>query len=342
MSFKPSIGQFRFCSDSEQVRSQKAQAPRNINTEAEAKLSQPLNVFECVSDDIPTSTGTRKRRQENYKVQEGDLIAAASPKPRRPNKKPKRGYTDPEVYAHFHPLQDYLQENLDVIFCGINPGYMSAQTGHHFANPTNHFWRCLYRSGLTSILLSPSEDYSLPERYNLGLTNIVDRPSAEAAETSISEMKAAVPVLLGKISRYRPRFVCFVGMGIWTVVRKALLRMQRSPGSSATGSQVEGNGEQKARKDLQGDERGSQQEKDYPGLQSYKLVHPAGAGKLTSETFLFVVPSTSGRVVRYQVRKFSDKISYFSELHELLRKPQSAIGTHDMLPVMIKTHGLDI
>ncbi|KIO09691.1 hypothetical protein M404DRAFT_47162, partial [Pisolithus tinctorius Marx 270] len=203
-------------------------------------------------------------------------------KPRRTNKKPKRGYADPEVYAHLHLLQDYLQENLDVVFCGINPGYMSAETGHHFANPTNHFWRCLYHSGLTSTLLPPSEDYSLPERYNLGLTNIVDRPSAEAAELSVSEMKAAIPVFLRKISRYRPRFVCFVGMGIWAVIRKALDQLQLSSGSG----------------------NGSKQEKDRLGLQSYKLIHPAKAGKpsprLASETFFFVVPSTSGRVVKYQ------------------------------------------
>lgn len=80
-------------------------------------------------------------------------------------------------------------------------------------------------------------------------------------------------------------------------------------------------------------------EKDSLGLQSYKLVHPTEAGKLASETFLFVVPSTSGRVVRYQ---FSDKVRYFSELRELLRKPQAAIATQDILPIVVETHGLDI
>ncbi|KAH9943532.1 hypothetical protein B0H21DRAFT_748836 [Amylocystis lapponica] len=34
----------------------------------------------------------------------------------------KRGFAPPEQYAHLRPLQDYLQEGLDVIFCGINPG----------------------------------------------------------------------------------------------------------------------------------------------------------------------------------------------------------------------------
>lgn len=32
-------------------------------------------------------------------------------------------------------------------FNGCSPGYLSASIGHHFANPTNHFWKCLYQSG---------------------------------------------------------------------------------------------------------------------------------------------------------------------------------------------------
>ncbi len=28
-----------------------------------------------------------------------------------------------------------------------SPGECSATVGHHFANPTNHFWRCLFESG---------------------------------------------------------------------------------------------------------------------------------------------------------------------------------------------------
>ncbi|KAI6106578.1 uracil-DNA glycosylase-like protein [Pisolithus croceorrhizus] len=334
MSFKSTAGDFRFCPDSEQdivpvtsrvLRSRKTQAA-DQNTE-------------YIGDDIPASTRKRKRRQEGSKGQEDYSTAAASPRSRRLNKKPKRGYADPEVYAHLHLVQDYLQENLDVVFCGINPGYMSAETGHHFANPTNHFWQCLYQSGLTSTLLPPSEDYSLPERYNLGLTNIVDRPSTEAAELSISEMKAAIPAFLKKISRYRPRFVCFVGVGIWTVVQKALRQLQQSSTSSTSGLQGQGSKGRKARKGVKGAGDGSKQGKDSLGLQPYKLVHPTETGKLASETFLFVVPSTSGRVVRYQ---FSDKINYFSELRELARKPHSVIATQGMLSIVVETHGLDI
>jgi TDG/mug DNA glycosylase family protein len=32
---------------------------------------------------------------------------------------------------------------LQVLFCGINPGLLSAATGHHFARPGNRFWPVL-------------------------------------------------------------------------------------------------------------------------------------------------------------------------------------------------------
>src|SRR5436305_8941850 len=79
------------------------------------------------------------------------------------------------------PLPDIIAANLDVLFCGINPGLYSAQVGHHFARPGNRFWPTLHRAGFTQRQLSPFEDASLPD-FGLGLTNIASRPSAAAAE----------------------------------------------------------------------------------------------------------------------------------------------------------------
>jgi double-stranded uracil-DNA glycosylase len=46
---------------------------------------------------------------------------------------------------------------LRVLFCGINPGLVSAATGHHFARPGNRFWPALHAGGFTPRLLAPSE-----------------------------------------------------------------------------------------------------------------------------------------------------------------------------------------
>ncbi|KAF9237755.1 uracil-DNA glycosylase-like protein [Melanogaster broomeanus] len=228
-----------------------------------------------------------------------------------PSKKSKVNATDPEAYAHLHLLQDYLQSGLDVVFCGINPGYMSAEVGHHFANPTNHFWRCLHRSGMTSTLVPPSEDYSLPEKFNIGLTNLVDRPSIQACELSRAEMMASVPTFFDKLARHRPRFVCFVGMMIWEIVKSALEKMLKERKGKGRG-------------------KGKMGEKNQMGLQEYKLVYANSEDQ--QETLFFVVPCTSGRVVQYQI---PDKIALFTQLRTLVQKGPSDIDTSALESIVI-------
>ena len=43
-----------------------------------------------------------------------------------------------------------------------SPGYLSAARGHHYANPTSHFWRCLHLSG-QYVLLTHIAPYPLPD-----------------------------------------------------------------------------------------------------------------------------------------------------------------------------------
>lgn len=49
----------------------------------------------------------------------------------------------------------------------------------------------------------------------MGNTNIVARPSKNAAELSKAESAAGTPLLEEKIRKYRPEAVCIVGKGIW-------------------------------------------------------------------------------------------------------------------------------
>jgi len=55
----------------------------------------------------------------------------------------------------------------------------------------------------------------MPRLYNLGLTNIVSRPSRNGAELSKAEMDAGVAALEEKARRWRPEVMCIVGKGIW-------------------------------------------------------------------------------------------------------------------------------
>src|SRR5207248_592916 len=71
-------------------------------------------------------------------------------------------------------VPDVLAPGLRVIFCGINPGRVSAAAAAHFANPRNDFWRLLRAAGFTSRLYAPQEQFAVLEE-GIGLTNAAYR-----------------------------------------------------------------------------------------------------------------------------------------------------------------------
>ncbi len=98
-----------------------------------------------------------------------------------------------------------------VLFCGINPGLYSAATGWHFARPGNRFWPALFLSGFTPRRLAPSEQDLLPG-LGLGITNLVPRATAQAAELSVAELRAGLDHLTALAARYRPRIIAIAGV----------------------------------------------------------------------------------------------------------------------------------
>lgn len=111
-------------------------------------------------------------------------------------------------------LDDVIAPDLWVLFCGINPGLKSGQTGHHFARPGNRFWPTLHRSGFTERLLAPAEERELL-RYGLGITNLAARVTATAAELAPAELQAGGEALVRKIQTYRPRVLAILGIGAY-------------------------------------------------------------------------------------------------------------------------------
>jgi double-stranded uracil-DNA glycosylase len=112
------------------------------------------------------------------------------------------------------PLPDIVGPGLEVLFCGINPGLKSAEVGHNFARPGNRFWPALHGAGFTPRLLRPEEDGELP-RYGIGMTNLVSRPTASAAELTDAELRAGALELEALVTEYRPRVVAVVGLGAY-------------------------------------------------------------------------------------------------------------------------------
>lgn len=116
--------------------------------------------------------------------------------------------------AHDKTVSDVIAPNLQVLFCGINPGLYSGATGHHFARPGNRFWPALHAGGFTDRVLSPFEKHQLLD-VGCGITNIVMRTTATAAELSEDEFRAGGRALRRKLTRYRPRFLAVLGIGAY-------------------------------------------------------------------------------------------------------------------------------
>src|SRR4030066_267752 len=120
-----------------------------------------------------------------------------APRPRRPTPAELR-------LAHNKRVPDVTAARLKVLFVGINPGLYSAAVRHHFARPGNRFWPALQRAGLTPRLLCPDEERELL-KHGLGITNIVSRASASAAEIGERELASGGKRLAAQVGRPRGR-----------------------------------------------------------------------------------------------------------------------------------------
>lgn len=111
-------------------------------------------------------------------------------------------------------VPDVIAPRLRVLFCGINPGLYTAAVGHHFARPGNRFWPALHRSGFTDRLLSPFEEDELL-KSGLGVSNVVARATAAAAELTAQDFVTGGQTLAAKIKRFQPRVIAILGVGAY-------------------------------------------------------------------------------------------------------------------------------
>src|SRR5436190_1872490 len=90
-------------------------------------------------------------------------------------------------------IPDVLAPGLRVLFCGINPGLVSAAAQAHFANPRNDFWRLLHAAGLTQRLLTPAEQFRLLDE-GIGVTNAAARTTPGTGDRGRAVGRAAALV----------------------------------------------------------------------------------------------------------------------------------------------------
>ncbi|KAG8012333.1 G/T mismatch-specific thymine DNA glycosylase [Nibea albiflora] len=160
-----------------------------------------------------------KQQVEDGRTQEEeDEIEAAKKAKRALNR--FNGMSVAEVMAK--TLPDVITYNLDILIIGINPGLLSAFKGHHYPNPGNHFWKCLFLSGLTEQQLNYMHDQSLPENYSIGFTNMVERTTPGSKDLSSKEIREGGRQLLDKLQKYKPLIAAFNGKGIYEIFCKEI------------------------------------------------------------------------------------------------------------------------
>jgi len=114
-------------------------------------------------------------------------------------------------------LRDRVRLPVRVLFVGINPGMRSAAIGHHFAGPSNRFWKLLYESRLVTEPIGTEDDHRLPE-WSLGITNLVRRATPGIDTLKPAEYVTGAMTLRRKVRRWRPDVVALVGVTLFRAV----------------------------------------------------------------------------------------------------------------------------
>ncbi|XP_014671992.1 PREDICTED: uncharacterized protein LOC106812597 [Priapulus caudatus] len=174
----------------------------NGQEHAMMQVAPPLCIppLHLVKQEEGASSGGQKKITDAFKVR----------------KKRDRFDGIPESEIEKRLLPDHITDNLDILIIGINPGLFAAFKGHHYAGPGNHFWKCLYLSGLIPEPMTAMDDYKMLT-FGIGFTNIVARTSRGSADLKRKEIKEGGEILLEKIKAIKPKIAVFNGKGIYEV-----------------------------------------------------------------------------------------------------------------------------
>ncbi len=106
-------------------------------------------------------------------------------------------------------VKDILARGLRVVL-RHQSGLSSANTGFPFAHPANRFWKVIHLAGFTDRQLKPEEAEKLLD-FRCGVTKLVDRPTVQATEVKLHELRSGGRNLIEKIEDYQPAALAVLG-----------------------------------------------------------------------------------------------------------------------------------
>jgi double-stranded uracil-DNA glycosylase len=129
-------------------------------------------------------------------------------------------------------VEDLLGDDVRLLLVGINPSLWTAATGAHFSRPGNRFYPALARAGITDHIIDASDGMTDADRRQLtdrgiGITNIVARATATAAELGRDELRDGGRRLEALVERLGPTVVAVLGI---TAYRDAFGRPRATSG----------------------------------------------------------------------------------------------------------------
>ncbi len=122
-----------------------------------------------------------------------------------------------------HTLADTVAPGMRMLVCGLNPSVYAADVGVGFARGTNRFWPSALAAGLVSRDRDPRHALVA---HGVGMTDLVKRPTRQAAELTAAEYSEGLQRLERLAERLEPRVICFVGLAGW----RAAVDRRATPG----------------------------------------------------------------------------------------------------------------
>ena len=105
-------------------------------------------------------------------------------------------------------LEDLLRPGLRAICIGINPALTSVRAGHYYQGTLGQrFYERLRRAALLPV--EPGWEDDLAFAHGIGFTDIVKRPTTNAAEVRPAEFEYGRELLRAKVEAAPPRLVIF-------------------------------------------------------------------------------------------------------------------------------------
>ena len=125
--------------------------------------------------------------------------------------------------TRLHTLADTVAPGMRLLVCGLNPSLYAAEVGVGFARGSNRFWRAALAAGLVSRDRDPRHALVA---HDVGMTDLVKRPTRQAAELTAAEYADGLARLERLAERLEPGMVCFVGLAGW----RAAVDRRATPG----------------------------------------------------------------------------------------------------------------